>query len=55
MAWLDTSEETTSTPRSRMSANSACICGASGVVRVDGTATPSMRVPIEPITPVCRD
>jgi hypothetical protein len=25
------------------------------VVRVDGTATPSMRVPIEPITPVCRD
>lgn len=51
--WLDTSAVATSIPCSRMTARRACSCGASGVVSVEATGMPPMRVPIEPITPQC--
>ena len=49
-AWLETSIAQPRTPRSRMTANSACRSGASGVVSVVLTSTPSIRVPTVPTT-----
>ena len=53
-AWLDTSIAHTSTSRSRITANSACRSGASGVVSADSTRSPLTQVPIVPITAVRR-
>ncbi len=43
---------TVSMPRSRIAANSACNCGASGVVRALGTRCPPTRVSIVPTRPI---
>ena len=50
-AWLETSIAQASTPRSRITANSACRSGASGVVRAVLTSSPAIRVPSVPTTP----
>ena len=39
------------TPSSTIRANSACRVGASGVVRVVGTGSRLMRVPVVPMSP----
>ena len=51
-AWLETSIAQACTPASRITANSACRSGASGVVRLLATGRPSMRVPTVPTTAV---
>ncbi len=53
-AWLDTSMATACTPRSRITASSACRSGASGVVRTLGSASPATRVSMVPTSPVTR-
>ena len=53
-AWLDTSITTSATPASRITANSACRSGASGVVNALGSGLPSMRMPTVPSIPVVR-
>ena len=50
-AWLLTSIAQAATSRSRITANSACRSGASGVVSAVFTSSPAMRVPTVPITP----
>ena len=51
---MDTSITTSATPRSRITANSACRSGASGVVNALGRDLPSMRMPTVPSIPVVR-
>ena len=51
-AWLETSMATASTPRSRMTANSAWRSVASGVVRSDLMRSSPMRISTVPIRPV---
>ena len=51
-AWLDTSIVTAVTPRSRITASSACTSVASGVVRAVATTSSPTRVPTVPMTPV---
>ena len=48
----DTSIATALTPRSTITANSACRSGASGVVSALGATSPSIRVCTVPISPV---
>ena len=49
-AWLDTSIAQAVTSCSRITANSACRSGASGVVSAVFTSVPAIRVPTVPIT-----
>ena len=53
-AWLETSIATASTPRSRITASSACRSGASGVVRSLLRTSSPIRVSMVPMTPVRR-
>ena len=53
-AWLETSITTVSTPRSTITASSACSSGASGVVSALGSSRPSIRMPTVPISPATR-
>src|SRR5215213_759386 len=53
-AWLETSIEHTSTPRSRMAASRPCSSGASGVVRTLGTRWSATRISTVPTRPVVR-
>ena len=46
---------TCDTPSSRIRASSACMVGASGVVREVGTGRPLMRVPVVPMSPTWWD
>ena len=50
--WLDTSIAAAVTPRSAMTANSACRSGASGVVRELGSRSGPIRLSTPPIRPV---
>ena len=50
--WLDTSIAAAVTPRSTMTANSACRSGASGVVRELATPSVPIRISTPPIRPV---
>ena len=50
-AWLLTSIAQAATSRSRITANSACRSGASGVVSAVLTSSPAIRVPTVPMTP----
>ncbi len=45
---------TVSTPCSAIAASIACSAGASGVVSALGMSTPSMRMPMVPISPAVR-
>ena len=49
-AWLETSIAQAATPRSAITANSACRSGASGVVSEVFRSTPATRVPTVPTT-----
>ncbi len=49
-AWLDTSIAQAATPRSTITANSACRSGASGVVSEVFRSVPATRVPTVPTT-----
>src|ERR1044071_7684793 len=51
-AWLDTSIGTCVTPRSSITANSACRSGASGVVNALASRSPAIRVSTVPTRPV---
>lgn len=53
-AWLETSMATASTPRSRITANSAWRSVASGVVRSDLMRSSPIRVSTVPMSPVLR-
>ncbi len=53
-AWLETSIATFVAPRSRMTASSACVSGASGVVKPVLMASSPMRVATVPIRPLVR-